>query len=207
MNKRWRNAGLYALLVVVVIALATAIFDNSGQEVQSWRYSKFLDAVQNHQIERVSISADRSRVRFTDPEGNGQIVVNLPNDSDLINTLETNNVDMGVLPQSDDNVWVRALSTLLIPVLLLVVLEVFVLLAKLPFLGAALGASHVLSLLNLSFTVSLHSLVGLVLAVIYAGWVTAMVVQVARGERADLDAALPVAGRHFLRLEIGRAHV
>ena len=27
-----------------------------------------------------------------------------------------------------------------------------------------------------------------------------MVVQVARGERADLDAALPVAGRHFLRL-------
>jgi hypothetical protein len=29
-NKRWRNAGLYALLVVVVIALATAIFDGSG---------------------------------------------------------------------------------------------------------------------------------------------------------------------------------
>lgn len=56
---------------------------------------------------------------------------------------------------------------LLVPLgLLLVVLEVFVLLAKLPFLGAALGASHVLSLLNLSFTVSLHSLVGLVLAVI-----------------------------------------
>ena len=90
---------------------------------------------------------------------------------------------------------------LLVPLgLLLVVLEVFVLLAKLPFLGAALSASHVLSLLNLSFTVSLHSLVGLVLAVIYAGWVTALVVQVARGERADLDAALPVAGRHFLRL-------
>jgi cell division protease FtsH len=68
-NKRWRNAGLYALLVVVVIALATAIFDNSGQDVQSWRYSKFLDAVQAHQIERVSISADGGRARFTESGG------------------------------------------------------------------------------------------------------------------------------------------
>ena len=122
MNKRWRNAGLYALLVIVVIALATAIFDGSGVETQTWRYSKFLDAVQGNQIERVSISSDRTKARFTDPEGNGQIVVNLPNDPELINTLETNNVDIVVLPQSDDSVWVRAFSTLLIPVLLLVVL-------------------------------------------------------------------------------------
>jgi len=121
-NKRWRNAGLYALLVIVVIALATAIFDGSGVETQTWRYSKFLDAVQGNQIERVSISSDRTKARFTDPEGNGQIVVNLPNDPELINTLETNNVDIVVLPQSDDSVWVRAFSTLLIPVLLLVVL-------------------------------------------------------------------------------------
>jgi len=121
-NKRWRNAGLYALLVVVVIALATAIFDNSGQETQSWRYSRFVNAVENHQLERVSISADRSRARFPDPQGNGQIVVNLPSDPDLIDILERNNVDIVVMPQNDDSVWVRAFSTLLIPVLLLVVL-------------------------------------------------------------------------------------
>ena len=122
MNKRWRNAGLYALLVVVVIALATAIFDNSGQESQSWRYSRFLDAVESNRIERVSISADRSQARFTDPEGNGQVTVNLANDTDLINTLETNNVDIVVFPQTDDSALVRLFSTLLIPVLLLVVL-------------------------------------------------------------------------------------
>jgi len=106
----------------VVIALATAIFDGSGVETQTWRYSKFLDAVQGNQIERVSISSDRTKARFTDPAGNGQIIVNLPNDPELISTLETNNVDIVVLPQSDDSVWVRAFSTLLIPVLLLVVL-------------------------------------------------------------------------------------
>ena len=122
MNKRWRNAGLYALLVLVVIALATAIFDGSGTETQTWRYSKFLDSIQNNQIERVSISSDRSRARFTDPAGNGQIIVNLPNDPELVSTLEQNNVDIVVLPQNDDSVLVRALSTLLIPILLLVVL-------------------------------------------------------------------------------------
>jgi cell division protease FtsH len=121
-NKRWRNAGLYALLVVVVIALATAIFDNSGQESQTWRYSQFLDAVENNQVERVSISADRSQARFTDPSGGGQVTVNLPNDPELISTLETNNVDIAVFPQNDDSVIVRLFSTLLIPVLLLVVL-------------------------------------------------------------------------------------
>ncbi|MEM6433667.1 MAG: ATP-dependent zinc metalloprotease FtsH3 [Cyanobacteria bacterium P01_D01_bin.115] len=122
MNKRWRNAGLYALLVVVVIALATAIFDNSGQESQSWRYTRFLDAVESNRIERVSISADRSQARFTDPESSSQVTVNLPNDPDLINTLETNNVDIVVFPQTDDSALVRLFSTLLIPVLLLVVL-------------------------------------------------------------------------------------
>ncbi|MEB3267598.1 MAG: ATP-dependent zinc metalloprotease FtsH3 [Leptolyngbya sp.] len=122
MNKRWRNAGLYALLVVVVIALATAIFDNSGQETESWRYSRFLDAVQNNTIERVNISADRSRARFTAPDGSGQVTVNLPNDPDLISTLEQNNVDIVVYPQGDDGALVRLFSTFLIPILLLVVL-------------------------------------------------------------------------------------
>ncbi|MGF1524414.1 MAG: ATP-dependent zinc metalloprotease FtsH3 [Leptolyngbyaceae cyanobacterium] len=124
MNKRWRNAGLYALLVVVVIALATAIVDNSGQETEPWRYSRFLNEINSpgNSIQQVRISADRTRARFTDPDGNGQITVNLPNDPDLIPTLEERNVDIVVLPQNDDSVVVRLFSTLLIPILLLVVL-------------------------------------------------------------------------------------
>jgi cell division protease FtsH len=121
-NKRWRNAGLYALLAVVVIALATAIFDSPGQETESWRYSRFIQEVQNNRIERVSISSDRSVAQFTDPDGNGRVLVNLPSDPDLVDILTTNNVDIVVLPQQDDSVWVRVLSTLLIPFLLLVVL-------------------------------------------------------------------------------------
>ncbi|NJL84810.1 MAG: ATP-dependent metallopeptidase FtsH/Yme1/Tma family protein [Leptolyngbyaceae cyanobacterium SM1_1_3] len=121
MNKRWRNAGLYALLIVVVIALATAVFDNGArQETQSWRYSRFVDAVESNRIERVSINAERTRAQFTAPDGSGRVTVNLPNDPQLVSILEENNVDIVVLPQSDDSVWVRVFSTLLIPVLLLV---------------------------------------------------------------------------------------
>lgn len=123
MNKRWRNAGLYALLAVVVIALATALFDSPRQEVTTWSYSpQFVNAVENGQIERVSISSDKQTAQFTNPDGTGRVTVNLPNDPELIDILTANNVDIAVQPQQDENVWARVLSTLLIPFLLLVVL-------------------------------------------------------------------------------------
>jgi cell division protease FtsH len=121
-NKRWRNAGLYVLLVVVVIALATAFFDKPRQETESWRYSRFVDQIQAGQVEKVYISADRSQARFPNPDGTGRVLVNLPSDPGLVDLLTKNNVDIEVQRQTDDSVWVRALSTLLIPVLLLVVL-------------------------------------------------------------------------------------
>jgi len=121
-NKRWRNAGLYALLVVVVIALATAAFERPRQEIDSWRYSQFVQEVEQGQIEQVSISQDRTLAQFTNPDGTGKVVVNLPADPELIDTLTENNVDITVLPRQDDGVFVRVLSTLFVPFLLLVVL-------------------------------------------------------------------------------------
>lgn len=121
MNKRWRNAGLYALLVVVVIFLATALLDRQPQSTASWRYSQFVDRVESGQVEKVNISADRSRALITTSDGQ-RVAVNLPADPELLNILQTNGVDISVSPQTEDNVWARVLSTLLIPFLLLVVL-------------------------------------------------------------------------------------
>ncbi len=122
MNKRWRNAGLYALLAIVVIALATAFFDNNqAQPNKTWTYSEFVHAVEQGQLEgTVNISADRSQAMFTAPDGSGKVLVNLPNDPDLINILTNNNLDVKVLPPSDDGTWLRALSGLFFPILLLV---------------------------------------------------------------------------------------
>jgi cell division protease FtsH len=47
-------------------------------------------------------------------------LVNLPNDPQLINILAENNVDISVLPQREEGVWVRAFSSLFFPILLLV---------------------------------------------------------------------------------------
>lgn len=121
MNKRWRNAGLYALLVVVVIFLATSLIERQPQSTASWRYSDFVKRVESGQVEKVNISADRSRALVTTNDGQ-RVAVNLLPEPQLLNILQSNKVDISVSPQAEDNVWARVLSTLLIPFLLLVVL-------------------------------------------------------------------------------------
>ena len=119
MNKRWRNAGLYALLAIVVIALATAFFDKQPQTRETWKYSTFIQEVENNQVERVSLSADRSKALVTAEDGS-KVMVNLPPDPGLIDILSENNVDISVMPQSDEGFWFKALSSLFFPILLLV---------------------------------------------------------------------------------------
>ncbi len=118
-NKKWRNAGLYVLLAIVVVALGTAFLDKQPQTRQTWAYSKLIDEVQNHKVETVKISADRTKAQVIDREGT-PITVNLPNDPQLIDILSDNGVDIAVLPQSDEGWLFRALSSLLFPILLLV---------------------------------------------------------------------------------------
>lgn len=119
-NKRWRNAGLYALLFIVVIALGTAFFDKQPQSRESWRYSQFIQEVQKGRVEKVSISADRSTALVTPKYDPTKKLVTLVNDPDLINTLTAKGVDISVLPQTDDGFWFKAASSLFFPVLLLV---------------------------------------------------------------------------------------
>ncbi|QLL29477.1 ATP-dependent metallopeptidase FtsH/Yme1/Tma family protein [Thermosynechococcus sichuanensis E542] len=121
MNKQWRNAGLYVLLAIVVLALATAFFDRQPTTKQTWPYSEFIQQVENKQITKVSITPDRSQAQAITQDGT-RVLVNLPNDPELLNILTSNNVDIAVLPQSNDGFWFRALSSLLVPIGLLVLL-------------------------------------------------------------------------------------
>jgi cell division protease FtsH len=119
-NKRWRNAGLYALLAIVVIALATAVFDKQPQTRETWRYSQFIQEVEKNNVNKVSLSADRTRALVQSEDGN-RVLVNLPTDPELISILTRNNVDISVLPATDGNdFWLRAVSSLFFPILLLV---------------------------------------------------------------------------------------
>jgi cell division protease FtsH len=119
-NKRWRNAGLYALLFIVVIALGTAFFDKQPQSRESWRYSQFIQEVEKGRVEKVSLSADRTTALVTPKYDPKKKLVTLVNDPDLVNSLIAKGVDISVLPQTDEGFWFKALSSLFFPVLLLV---------------------------------------------------------------------------------------
>ena len=119
MKKRWRNAGLYILLAIVVVALGTAFFDRQAPTIETWRYSELIEQVQKNQVAKVSISPDRTQAVVTANDGR-KLEVNLPNDPELLNILTKHSVDISVRPQGDDNVLLRALSSFLIPFLLLV---------------------------------------------------------------------------------------
>ncbi|MEA5573627.1 ATP-dependent zinc metalloprotease FtsH3 [Calothrix sp. UHCC 0171] len=118
-NKRWRNAGLYALLLIVVIALVTAFFDKQPSSNARWTYSHFLERINKGDVAQVKLFPDRSAARVKDQNGN-QYDVNLVEDPTLINTLTEKKIDISVLPQTDEGLWFKALSTLFFPVLLLV---------------------------------------------------------------------------------------
>jgi len=118
-KKRWRNAGLYILLAIVVVALGTAFFDRQAPTIETWRYSELIEQVQKNQVAKVSISPDRTQAVVTANDGR-KLEVNLPNDPELLNILTKHSVDISVRPQGDDNVLLRALSSFLIPFLLLV---------------------------------------------------------------------------------------
>ncbi len=118
-NKKWRNAGLYALLAIVVIALAAQFVDNT-QSREFLKYSDFIKQVENNQIDRVSLSDDRSQAWVLNPQkGEPPLTVNLPNDPQLIDILSKNGVDISVQPQNNEGFWFRALSSLFFPILLL----------------------------------------------------------------------------------------
>ncbi len=118
-NKRWRNAGLYVLLGIVVLALATSFFDRQPVAKESWRYSQLIEAVQNRKIEKIGITADRSMAQVTTQDGT-RVQVNLPPDPQLIDILTENKVDISVTQPPDEGFWVRAFSTFLVPIALLV---------------------------------------------------------------------------------------
>ena len=120
MKKRWRNAGLYALLVIVFIALGTAFLErpDPAGAPRTIRYSDFVEAVQSNEISRVLISPDRGTAQVV--ENNGQrAVVNLAPDKDLLKLLEQHKVDIAVEPSRQAQPWQQAIGSLIFPLLLL----------------------------------------------------------------------------------------
>ncbi|CAN1208642.1 ATP-dependent zinc metalloprotease FtsH [Tumidithrix helvetica PCC 7403] len=122
-NKKWKSFGLYALLLIVVITLGAALLDSQPQPQGEWRYSKLIAEVKKTPpgVSRVTFSTDRSWAEVTVPNSGGKKVrVNLPNDPTFSETLSTNNIEFDVAPRRNDGALFQTLSSLILPILLLV---------------------------------------------------------------------------------------
>ncbi len=120
MNKRWRNIGLYVLIVVVVIFVGSAFFDKPSptKAARTLRYSDFIEAVQERQVSRVLISPDKGTAQIVESDGN-RALVNLAPDQELLQLLTDNDVDIAVQPTTQANPLQQAASSLIFPILLL----------------------------------------------------------------------------------------
>ena len=120
MNKRWRNIGLTALLVLAIVVIAPAFFGggNTQQEARTMRYSDFVEAVEDNQISRVLISPDRGTAQVVENDGR-RAQVNLAPDKELLGLLTQHNVDIAVQPTRQAPAWQQAAGSLIFPLLLL----------------------------------------------------------------------------------------
>ncbi|MCL1493368.1 MAG: ATP-dependent zinc metalloprotease FtsH [Pseudanabaena sp. Salubria-1] len=124
-NKKWKNFGLYALLGIVVITLGTTLLDSQPATQGEWRYSKLIEEVRKKPagVSRITLSPDRSFAEVTvpgGPEGKKKVRVNLPNDPEFTKTVRENNIELDVAPRRTDGALVQTLSSLILPILLLV---------------------------------------------------------------------------------------
>jgi cell division protease FtsH len=118
-NKNWRNTGLYVLLAIVVISLASAFF-SGGQTTAppEVRYSEFVRQVQQGSVKSVVVYPETASaiVKLKDESS---VKVNLPNDTEIYAIMRQNGVEATIAPSNTGNVWVAALQSLFFPLLLL----------------------------------------------------------------------------------------
>jgi cell division protease FtsH len=119
-KKRWRNAGLYVLLVIVMIAVGTAFLDrpDPASATRTLRYSDFVEAVEANEVSRVLIAPDRGTAQVVENDGR-RAVVNLAPDKDLLKLLTDHDVDIAVQPSREPAAWQQAVGSLVFPLLLL----------------------------------------------------------------------------------------
>ena len=122
MNKRWRNIGLGALLVLAIVVIAPAFFGGGGggnqPQVNTIRYSEFVEAVKDDQISRVLIAPDQGTAQVVENDGR-RAQVNLAPDRELLGLLTQHNVDIAVQPSRQTPGWQQATGSLVFPLLLL----------------------------------------------------------------------------------------
>ncbi len=123
-NKKWRGIGLYALLALVIISLATTfVGGGSSERAQRISYSELVDRVESGQIDNIRILDNGTRaIADTSEAGRPtQVEVILPRlTPQFEQTVVDNDITLRVIPPQEDNVVGRLIGPLILPILILV---------------------------------------------------------------------------------------
>mmetsp|Transcript_18307 Transcript_18307/g.30074 ORF Transcript_18307/g.30074 Transcript_18307/m.30074 type:complete len:778 (-) Transcript_18307:503-2836(-) len=82
-------------------AAATPTTDAALLNRENWIYSQFIEAVEKHDVERVTFSTDMSRAVVVDVDGNRHKVALPPFNSNLLSKLAENGADVAITPPTD----------------------------------------------------------------------------------------------------------
>ncbi|MBE9010048.1 hypothetical protein IQ250_07500 [Pseudanabaenaceae cyanobacterium LEGE 13415] len=84
--------------IVVLTQVSTIVPTQPTPTYEVWRYSQFINHVEQRNIRKVTLSADRTRALAETKDGR-QILVNLPNDPELIKILTRYQVNISIAPE------------------------------------------------------------------------------------------------------------
>jgi cell division protease FtsH len=119
-NKNFKNAGLYLLILIVVISILSSLFE-PGSTVSELTYSQFLSEVESNNVSSITISGDTiSGVLNNDQK----FSTYLPDDPELMNILRSKNINIEAKPPVELSWWMRILSSLL-PMALIIGIWIF----------------------------------------------------------------------------------
>ena len=88
-------ATLQVLFLTFLVAGSSFFLFDNPEELATWRYSHFINAMEAQSIEHVDLTPDRTRALVTTKDGE-TVRVNLPNDPDLETLLAQSNIDVTI---------------------------------------------------------------------------------------------------------------
>ena len=131
MNKVWKSSGIYIMLVLLAIVFISSLYRPSPA-IDNVKYSEFLDKVEKDQVSAVLIDNLTGIIQAktkdsTAPTGERQLRTVAPEDRELLPLLKEHKVSIEGKRPDTTNWWVSLLSTILVPVLIIVGLWIFML--------------------------------------------------------------------------------
>ncbi|MEB3205454.1 MAG: ATP-dependent zinc metalloprotease FtsH [Candidatus Sericytochromatia bacterium] len=131
MNRFWKNSGISILLVLLAFVFVGSLM-RSGHVVEDVSYTRFLDMVDKGSLKSVTIDNLSGTIVATPRETTPgtrptQVRTVAPDDPSLIATLKDARIEISGKRPDQTSWWVSLLSTVLVPILIIVGLWIFML--------------------------------------------------------------------------------